>query len=341
MIDLADLLLDALAIPSLTGSEATYGAFLETQLNTIFGPHLVTLERQPVEADRFNLLACCGSDNPDILFSTHIDTVPPFLEPRISANKIFGRGACDTKGLQVSMLHAGQQLLEQGIHSFGFLFVVGEEVDHCGARVASQQLSLHPSGILLGEPTRNRIMRAQKGVLRVRISTRGVSGHSGYPESGKSATHQLLDFLQNLRHLELPSHPNRGTTTLNIGTLTGGEAANVIAPSASADIMIRTVSPTQVLLDMFSPLLSSDITLEVVHQSDPLDLHVLPGFETDVAHFFTDAGFLQALGPVTLLGPGDIRFAHSEREQITREELYEGSKLYQRAARTLLEKTNS
>ena len=320
-----------LQIESTSGNER---AFLE-ELEAHFRAWGFGTTRQHVSDVRWNLLAARRPD-PALLYSTHVDTVPPFLSVREDDHAIYGRGACDTKGGIVAMIEAGERLLAGGLDDLGYLFVVGEEVDHVGARV-STTLELHPRRIVLCEPTRNRVVRAQKGMVKLVLHAEGVAGHSAYPDKGHSAVHDLLDALDALRHEEWPVDELLGPTTLNVGLVEGGVAANVFAPSARAEVMIRAVSPADALIERVRELVGERAAIEVPAANDPVFFDPPDGIETCLAAFNTDATYLAELGPVWLVGPGDIEVAHSVDEHITLASLAEGVDLYERLGRTVLE----
>jgi acetylornithine deacetylase len=118
--------------------------------------------------------------------------------------------------------------------------------------------------------------RAQKGILRARIRTTGRAGHSGYPEIGPSAIDRLVEALVGLRRSSWPVDPKRGLTTLNVGVIRGGVAANVIAPSAVAELVFRLVGKPDSVLGRLVTLLGHAFETEVISSHPPLDLPVSP-----------------------------------------------------------------
>ena len=328
-----ELLLDWLAIPSTTGSEA---AFLET-LQRHFEAQGWLCSRQSIEPGRWNLLVHHGAPT-RFLYSTHVDTVPPHLEPRIDDGKVWGRGACDTKGGIVAMSRAGARLVADGIEDFGYLFVVGEEVDHRGAK-ESVALDLKTDRIILCEPTENRVVAAQKGMIKLHIEADGVAGHSAYPERGESAVHALLDALGRLRSHTWPTDEILGPTTINVGVIEGGVAANVFAPTARAEVLVRTVSETEPLLEEMLERLGPDVRIDVPASNDPVFFDPPDDVETTTVAFNTDATYLSEIADVWLVGPGDIQVAHSDHEHIEIDELSRGIDLYERLARLALGST--
>lgn len=326
-----ELLRELIDTHSTTGDEAGVAAILERELQR--DGYRVT--RQEVQPGRDNLLAVRDGESPRLYFSTHIDTVPPFLSYRREGDTIYGRGACDTKGGIVAMLEAGRRLRSQGANDFGFLFVVGEEVDHSGAKAAAR-MPFATHDIVLCEPTVCRVIAAQKGVVKVRLDAEGRAAHSGFPHRGVSAVDRLLATLEVLRHREWPRHDVLGETFFNVGLISGGVAANVLAPSASAELMFRTVGPTGEILEAIDAALTDGVARTILTENGPELFSVPDGYETGVANFNTDASFLKSLGRILLVGPGDIEVAHSSNEHITIEQIALGIGLYERLGAELL-----
>jgi acetylornithine deacetylase len=290
--------------------------------------------RQQVTPGRDNLLAF--REPPALVFATHVDCVPPYLPLSEDADAIRGRGSCDAKGLAAAMVAAAERLASAGERRIGLLFLVGEENGSDGARAAA---TLEPRGRYLvnGEPTENRLSIGQKGSLRVLLRATGRAAHSAYPDEGESAVAALLDTLERIRRLPLPSDPLLGDSTLNVGLIGGGVAPNVLAPEASAEIVIRTVEPTERLRSAIRPLAAPGVEI-----SFPVDLPCYkggtapPGWDTTVVSYSSDLPFLTEWGECYQLGPGTIRVAHSSREHILKRDLLRGVELYERLARDLL-----
>ena len=325
-MDLISLTRALIDIESVTGNERAVGDFLFEHLSRIG-----TVERMPVEGERFNLFASWGE--PTVVLSTHIDTVPPFFPSSEDEEFVHGRGACDTKGILASMIKAIEALLADGDSGFGLLLVVGEETDSVGAQVANRQ----PRGsryLINGEPTENRLALGSKGALYLRIEADGRMAHSAYPELGESAIERLLDALARLRDLPLPSDPVLGETTLNIGTISGGRASNVIADQARAEVMIRTVGDTSELRRAIRDALP-DVRIAEERESRAVRLGSLAGFESTVVKYTTDIPRLGAWGEPFLLGPGSIHLAHTPAERVPKRELEEAVRLYADMVRRL------
>lgn len=324
-MDLIPLTRALIDIESVTSKERAVGDFLYEHLSRL-GP----VERMRVEGDRFNLFASWGE--PEVVLSTHIDTVPPFFPSSEDEEFVHGRGACDTKGILASMIKAIETLLAEGAGGFGLLLVVGEETDSIGAQVANRQ----PRGsrfLINGEPTENRLALGSKGALYLRIEAEGRMAHSAYPELGESAIDRLLEALARLRAVPLPSDPVLGETTLNIGTISGGRASNVIADQAHAEVLIRTVGDTSELRRAIRDALTGVEVTE--RETRAMRLGSLPGFETTVVKYTTDIPRLGAWGEPFLLGPGSIHLAHTPGERVPKRELEEAVRLYAEMVRRL------
>jgi acetylornithine deacetylase len=318
------------ALETPTGSENAATDFLDHALRGA-GYQVV---RQPVSAGRQNLYAF--RETPELVFSTHLDTVPPYIPLREDPESIHGRGSCDAKGLAAAMVAAAEQLAERGERRIGLLFLVGEENGSDGARIANE---LTPKGryLINGEPTENRLSVGQKGTLRVDLTAKGRAAHSAYPAEGVSAIAALLDTLERIRRMPLPSDSVLGNSTLNLGLIAGGVAPNVIPPAASAQLLIRTVEPTEPLKTAIRSLLVTGVTAEF-----PVELPFYKGgkapkgWETTVVSYASDLPFLDAWGERYQLGPGTIKVAHTSQEHIRKADLLRGVELYIRLASDLL-----
>jgi acetylornithine deacetylase len=292
------------------------------------------VELQAVSAQRSNVFACRGT--PEVVLSTHLDTVPPFFPAREDAEFIYGRGSCDAKGIVASQLIAANRLSAEGVDGFGVLFMVGEETVSDGARVANES----PRGsryIINGEPTDNKLALGTKGIVRVDIRTNGKMAHSAYPHLGESAIEKLLDLLAELRKIPLPQDPVLGPSTVNIGVISGGRAANVVPDQAEAQILFRTVNGGQELQRKIKKMLEGRCDYEFVRYTPALRMEKLDGFETDVVAFTTDLPNLNRWGRPLLLGPGSIAVAHTDHECVRKSDLVRAVDLYCRLVRELKE----
>jgi acetylornithine deacetylase len=318
-------------IESITGNEAAVGTVLADELAGLG----YVVERIPVEGDRFNVWAThLDQPRPELVFSTHMDTVPPFIPSSETPERIYGRGSCDAKGIIVAEIATAEKLKAEGIHA-GLLFLVGEERDSQGAQTAN----LDPRGakfLINGEPTENRIALASKGTLRVEVVATGRMAHSAYPELGESAIEKLLDALENVRKIKLPVHPKAGPSTMNIGLIEGGRAPNVIPDHATANLLIRLVGPTDDLRRQITAAVSGNAEANIILEIPFMELGTVPGIETMIAAFTTDIPALTNWGKPVLIGPGSIHVAHTDGEYIEKKQLLEAVDLYTRMARHLL-----
>ena len=329
-MDVLELTRALVALETPTGSE---GPATDLLADTLGGAGY-RIVRQPVTAGRQNLYAY--REPPALVFSTHLDTVPPYLPLAEDADSIHGRGSCDAKGLAAAMVSAAERLAERGERRIGLLFLVGEENGSDGAHAAGD---LGPKGRFLinGEPTENRLSVGQKGSLRVDLTASGRAAHSAYPDEGVSATAALLDTIERIRRLSLPHDPLLGPSTINLGLITGGVAPNVIPPAAAAQLLIRTVAPTDPLKDAIRALLSPGVSVEF-----PVEMpfhkggSAPAGWETTVVSYASDLPFLESWGERYQLGPGSIRVAHTNHEHIRKTDLLRGVELYTRLASDLL-----
>jgi acetylornithine deacetylase len=320
-------------IDSTTGREHACGRFLSDHLRSLG----YTVLEQPVEGDRFNIIATY--DRPRVMFSTHFDCVPPFFPSRVEGDRLYGRGACDAKGILAAQIVAAQRLKQAGIRDVGLLFVVGEERGSDGAlaanTLAAQTLGGAPSYLINGEPTDNRLGIATRGVWRIKLKAKGRAAHSSHLEQGESAIEKLLDALMALRRIRLPSDDLLGTTNYSVGLIAGGVAPNVIPPSAEAEIVFRSVGPGSGIRAVLKPLETS-VAIEDVLEVPPVKMHVVPGFDAAVFAYTTDVPLLPAWGAPLLYGPGSILHAHTAEEHVLVSDLERASTDYEKLARTLI-----
>jgi len=321
-------------IESTTNHEKHVGDYVFAHLSAIAARHNGQIERIPVELNRDNVFACWGG--PIVTFSTHMDTVPPFFASHEDNEFIWGRGSCDAKGIMASMIAAAEKLLAAGTRNFGVLFVVGEERNSAGAKAAAA----NPRGsrfLINGEPTENRLALGCKGALRYEITAEGKLAHSAYPELGHSAIHTLLDVLRDIRQIPLPEDALLGRSTLNIGTIGGGRAPNVVADHAEAEIMFRTVGgPADIRTAVSAATAGRAEAREVLH-TPAMQLAKFDGLPTTIVAFTTDIPtFGGAWGEPFLIGPGSIHVAHTAEERVSKKELSEAADIYARMAAQLL-----
>jgi acetylornithine deacetylase len=320
-------------IPSVTEQERAVGEYLLRTLQGVAG-NQGKIERLPVTTERFNVLAIWG--DPRVTLSTHMDTVPPFFPSREDNESIWGRGACDAKGIIAAMICAAEQLVNEGVSNFALLFVVGEERNSAGAFEAAKQ-SRGSKFLINGEPTENKLAVGSKGGLRYEIVATGRMAHSAYPELGESAINKLLDALAAIREIELPRNATLGASTLNIGTISGGRAPNVIADSAQAEVFIRLVDDgTSTRAAVARAAARHGVEAREVLCVPAMHLETVCGLDTTVVAFTTDIpAFDGSWGRPLLIGPGSIHVAHTEREHIRKRDLDDAVAIYKNMVRQL------
>lgn len=317
-------------IESITPNEGAVRDFLHEELRR----RGFDVQKMPVEGSRANVLANSpGYPRPEIVFSTHMDTVPPFIPSSEDATRIFGRGSCDAKGIIAAQIVAAEKLRNEGIH-VGLLFLVGEERDSIGAKAAN----LHPIAsrfMINGEPTENHLAIASKGALHVEMIARGKMAHSAYPELGESAIDKLVEALHRLHAMKLPVNPEVGPCTKNVGSIQGGRAPNVIPDLAKADLFYRLVGPTDDLRRQITEAVGNLAEIRFTRETPFIKMRTLDGLPTMVAAFTTDIPSLPAWGEPLLLGPGSIHVAHTEGEYVEKKQLEEAVELYCAMAKRL------
>lgn len=329
-------------IDSTTYHEGLAGVFLHEYLTE----QRYAVERMPVtqpdlalmpgtgNGERFNVYAAMPGVVPDVVLSTHMDTVPPYFGCKEDDEFLYGRGACDAKGIIAAQIAAADRLRDAGIKA-GLLFVVGEERDSAGAKVAN----LHPKGskfLINGEPTDNRLALASKGALRVELHAKGRMAHSAYPELGESAIDKLVEALRDLLAMPLPVEPEIGPSTLNIGLIQGGRAPNVIADKAEAHLLIRLVGPAEGIKQNILKTVSDRADVIFSLELPFVRMRKVGDLPTMVAKFTTDIPSLTEWGEPFLLGPGSIHVAHTPEEKIAKKDLLQAVHLYYDLAASLV-----
>ena len=337
-LDPIDLTRQLCGIESTTYHEGRVGDFL----GDFLASHGWRVEKTPVEqplessaaGPRWNVYAGQDGADPELVFSTHMDTVPPYIPFSEDSEFLYGRGVCDAKGIIAAQIAAAEALHAKGFR-IGLLFVSGEERDSAGAKAAN----LAPKGsrfLINGEPTDNRLALASKGALRAVIRATGKMAHSAYPELGESAINKLVEALSRILKLDLPVTEDVGPSTLNIGQIQGGHAPNVIADAAEAQILVRLVGDSApvraALTEAAAGLAEVDFTLEIPF----VRMRAVDGLPTMVAKFTTDIPALSNWGEPLLLGPGSIHVAHTPHERLAKKELLEAVELYVQVAKQLL-----
>jgi acetylornithine deacetylase len=323
-MNLLELTRELIDIPSVTGDELAVGEYLSKYLEELG----YQVERQEVAQDRFNVIAT-QAEPPRIVFSTHMDTVPPFIESREDEEFVYGRGSCDAKGIIAAQIVAAERLRAEDVNDVGLLFTVDEELSSIGAQAANKHVVASKCQFLInGEPTDNRLATGTKGSVRVIITTDGRAAHSAYPEAGESAIEKLLDILQEIRACAWPEDSFFGTTTCNIGVLGGGTRPNVIADKARAELQIRLGIDIEHVKTVLEDAVRGRGQLEYASAHNPVRLFAVPGFDQCVVRFTTDVPYLSNWGQPLLIGPGSILDAHTDHERISKDELHTAVQLY-------------
>jgi acetylornithine deacetylase len=340
-IDPVQLTKQLVNIESTTYCEGPAGVFLHDYLMS----QRYAVERMPVEqpdractpgagsGERFNVYAALPGITPDIVLSTHMDTVPPFFGASEDDEYLYGRGSCDAKGIIAAQVAAADRLRDAGV-KVGLLFLVGEERDSAGAVVANKS----PKGskfLINGEPTDNRIALASKGALRVELRAKGRMAHSAYPELGESAINKLVEALHDVLAMPLPSEPEIGPSTLNIGLISGGYAPNVISDKAEAHILIRLVGPSDETKKSIIATVGDRADVAFSLDLPFVRMRKVGDLPTMIASFATDIPALTNWGEPLLLGPGSIHVAHTPNEKLAKKELFEAVDLYVELATSL------
>jgi acetylornithine deacetylase len=333
-VDPIQLTRQLVEIESTSGNEGACGAFLETYLRA----QGYRTDRIPVpgQPHRFNVYAIAANmvEDPDIVLSTHMDTVPPYVPLREDDENLYGRGTCDAKGIIAAETAAAEHLRNDGVR-VALLFLVGEELDSAGAKAAN----LDPRGsrfMINGEPTESRVALASKGTLRLTLTAHGKMAHSAYPELGDSAVHKLVAALADVLKVPLPTSPDAGPCTLNIGKISGGYAPNVIADKAEAKVLVRLIGPSKPILDAITAAVAGRVSIATEPENPFIRFDPPAGFPTMVASFATDVPSLSAWGKPVLFGPGSIHVAHTPDEKISKRELLDSVGMYVKIAKQLL-----
>lgn len=332
-MNLFELTKHLMSIPSVSGEEQAVGAFLGEYLRSL--GYQVDLQEV---ADGCKNVIAWASDTPEVFLSTHMDTVPPFIPPTEDDEKIYGRGACDAKGIIAAQIVAAEKLRAQGINNIGLLYTTDEEQSSTGAKVANNHpIAAKCKYLINGEPTDNDLAIGSKGALRVKIKTKGRAAHSAYPEQGDSAITRLLDVLQDVRELDLPNDEFFGETTNNIGTINGGLKINIVPAEAEAGMLIRLTTPKEPIMEILERAIAGRGELELASFSLPVKMLAVEGFKQKVVRFTTDIPHLTNWGQPLLLGPGSILVAHTKDEFVLKRDLEEAVGSYEDLVKKLLE----
>ncbi len=333
-MNLFELTTTLMNIPSVSGEEEAVGFFLRDYLTELGW----TVELQPVSENQNNVIAYLN-ETPRVFLSTHMDVVPPHIPPTVDEEKIYGRGACDAKGIIASEIFAAEELRRQGINDIGLLFTVDEEQSSTGAKVANEhEIAKKCEFMINGEPTDLDLAIGSKGSLRMFVRTKGKAAHSAYPEEGDSAIEKLLDILTDLREIEFPNDEFFGETTMNIGTIAGGLKTNIIPPNAEAGLHVRLVTDEKPIVEKLEKIIGTRGELEIASFSLPVKMLQVEGFTQKVVRFTTDIPHLTNWGTPLLLGAGSILVAHTKNEFVLKKDLEQSVELYVNLVKKLLGK---
>jgi acetylornithine deacetylase len=331
-MNLFELTKNLMNIPSVSGEEERVGFFLRDYLESLGW----TVELQPVSENQNNVIAYLN-ETPRVFLSTHMDTVPPYLPPSEDDEKIYGRGACDAKGIIASQIFAAEELRKQGVRDIGLLYTVDEEQSSTGAKEANKHaLAAKCEYLINGEPTDNDLAIGSKGSLRFLIKTEGKAAHSAYPEMGESAIEKLLDILEDIRRIEFPNDEFFGATTNNIGTLNAGLKINIVPAHAEAGLLIRLTTAKEPIWEILEKTIAGRGRLELMSYSLPVKMLAVEGFKQKVVRFTTDIPHLPDWGTPLLLGAGSILVAHTKDEFVLKRDLEEAVGLYVNLVKKLL-----
>jgi acetylornithine deacetylase len=331
---LLELTKHLMSISSVSGDEEAVGFFLRDHLQSLGW----TVETQTVSENQNNVIATLNN-TPRVWLSTHMDTVPPFIPPTEDDEKIYGRGSCDAKGIIAAQIMAAQQLRKEGIEDIGLLYTVEEERSSAGAKAANTHpLAAKCEYMINGEPTDNDLAIGSKGTFQLNVKTTGKAAHSAYPEEGESAIEKLLDILDDVRHTRFPNDDFFGDTTVNIGTIDGGAALNVIPPTAEAGLAIRLTTKMQPIEDALRSIVRDRGEIEILSFSEPVKMLEVDGFNKKVVRFTTDIPHLPNWGKPLLLGPGSILVAHTKDEFVKKADLEHAVSLYVDLVKNLLKR---
>ncbi|MEA2337032.1 MAG: acetylornithine deacetylase [Thermoanaerobaculia bacterium] len=325
-------------IPSPTESEFDAAVFLHDELAALG----YACRRHEVSERRFNVYASAGG-RPRVVINSHIDTVPPWFAASEDDEFLYGRGACDTKGIIAAMIAAGERLRADGMNDFAYLFVVGEETDSIGAKMANKEFaSLGSEYVVVGEPTESTFARASKGALTCFVRFDGIAGHSAYPERGDSAINKMVNAIAEINATDWGSDDDLGATTVNVGVVRGGEKPNVIPAEAECQMIFRTVTEPEIVQAKLQSIIARHGgSITVSRGNPPQRMKVPAGFESRVVAFNTDVPHLGALGTPLLFGPGSILDAHGANEKIGKKDLLQSVQTYHELVVTLLRESVS
>ena len=302
-----DLFRQILSFDSTSGSERELGQWLAEHLEA---PFVETFE---VGDGTLNVLLR-WSETPRVVYCSHMDTVPPYIPPTFTDDRVLGRGSCDAKGQFYAMYRACQRLAAAGEKDFALLIVSGEETGSWGAKAFSKTGFTAPL-LVVGEPTDNCMVSASKGTKRFDLTFTGKAFHSGYPEHGLSAVELFVDFMNALHAAGFPDDPVLGPTTWNVGHLVSDNPQNILSPELSCRLYFRTTFASDAAVVSWMRAQASDrLRVEEIGGDAPARYFTLPGFPTKPVCFGSDAPHLTGFAQKIICGPGTITVAHRDDE---------------------------
>ena len=254
---------------------------------------------------------------------------------RVENGTLYGRGACDAKGILAAQVAAAERLRAGGETRVGLVFVGGEERGSDGAKAANK-IASKARYLINGEPTDLRLGTATRGCYRVKLTAKGKAAHSGYPELGESAIEKLIDVLMSMRGADWPADPLLGTTHYTVGLINGGVAPNVIPPNAEAEVFFRTVGDHQPVREQLHRVVNGRVDVKEILELPAVRMHLVDGYETAAFSYFSDVPFLSSWGKPLLIGPGSIHVAHTDHEHLAIDELNRAVDTYAALAASLL-----
>ena len=274
----------------------------------------------------------------------------------VTSLRITGRGSCDAKGQIFAMYTACKELEAKGCTGFGLLILAGEETGSWGAKAFSKT-GFEAPFLIVGEPTDNKMVSAAKGTLSYDLKFTGEAFHSGYPQCGTSAVELFNQFYNALKAVEWGLDPELGETTWNIGLLHSDNPQNILSPELTCRLYFRTTFLShQAVQDwmagapeaLSSALLRNPVRANAPERASapllavtarggdvPARYVTLPGFESAPVAFGSDAPHLTGFGHKIICGPGSIKVAHRDNENVLAADLEKAVEQYVKMCRFL------
>ncbi len=340
------MLYNLVEIPSVTNNERDISNFVKDQLDEI-GMDVVQFGQ--------NVLGKFGSGSPSLMLCGHLDTVPPYIPPRIVAGKLYGRGAADDKGGIAAVIDAITNCKK---YSFSgtllAVFVVDEEGNSTGIDEMMPKLPVD-FGVVC-EPTNLEIVNGHKGRIVLQVESIGKAAHASKPAMGRNAIVKMAEVIIKLEDFKLRTHPILGKETLTVSQISGGIADNVIPDRCIIEAEYRHVPPNNPFkiirsLHSFLPDVKLSFIKDPKRFTNPFYLpehriiDELTGALTELGtkpnvttmDACTDASRLNAASiPTIVFGPGAIEQAHTSDEWIALEQVKEASRIFKRLIERIL-----